>query len=196
MIGIIVITAGLANPVSIETADAQDRTEIIASTKKVRKVKRKTKRRVRRRVSRRAHFAYRGLPRYRSLVNVVPPASVFIRKSGVSYHYHEGVFYRPMKSEFIIVRPASGLRVAVLPSAMQRLRIQNKSYVYYYGTYYIENQGGYIVVDAPIGAVVHALPSGYGVKEVHGTEFYVLDNVYYQEVEDDDRQEGYQVVIV
>jgi hypothetical protein len=55
----------------------------------------------------------------------------------------------------------------------------------------------YSVVEAPEGAVVDALPEGYEVEIIDGKEYYVLDDVYYAEVEADefDDKIGYEVVI-
>lgn len=192
------VTAGVAGPGSIEETKAQtERSVVKKKNRKVRRrTRRRTRRRVRRRVTRRAHFAYRTLPRYRATVTVVPRGAVVVRRGGVSYHYHEGVFYRPKASAFVVVRPGVGVRVRVLPPARRRIVVVNQPYFYYYGTFYKQVDSEYEVVEAPEGALVDALPEGYEVKEIDGNEYYALDGVYYQEVETDELESGvgYEVV--
>lgn len=69
--------------------------------------------------------------------------------------------------------------------------LSNTTFYYYYGTFYKEAEEGFTVVNSPTGAVVDALPDGYEVEQIEGTEYYVLDGVYYKEVEtnevEDDR---------
>ena len=198
MIAIILITAGMTSPAAVENSQAQTHVEKRVVYTKKRKTRRRTRRRVRRRVTRRAHFAYRHLPRHRATVRVVPRGAVVVRRGGITYHYHEGIFYRPRASAFVVTRPAIGLGVQVLPPARTRIVVAKRTYFYYYGTFYIEKDGEYKVTGAPEGALVEALPDGYEVKEVEGTEYYVLDDVYYQEVETDELEPGvgYEVVKV
>lgn len=196
MIILVLITAGMSNPVSISEVNAQERVGKTIERKKKRRIRKRTRRRVRRRVSRRAHFAYRGLPRYRSVVRVVPSGAIVVRRSGVAYHYYEGIFYRPVNDSFTIIRPTPGIRVITLPSAARRIMVRNTPYFYYYGTFYTENNGEYEVISAPEGAVVDALPEDYEVIEKDNMEYYVLEGVYYQEIEVDNGEIGYEVVSI
>ncbi len=160
LIAIMLVTAGVAGPGSTEQAKAQtERSVVKKKERKVRRrTRRRTRRRVKRRVTRRAHFAYRTLPRYRARVTVVPRGAVVVRRGGVSYRYHEGIFYQPSGSAFVVARPAVGVRVRVLPSAGRRVVVVNQPYFYYYGAFYKQVDDEYEVVEAPEGALVDALP--------------------------------------
>ena len=198
LILIMLVTGGVAGPGNIEETKAQTERSVVKKKKRKvrRRTRRRTKRRVRRRVTRRAHYAYRTLPRYRATVTVVPRGAVVVRRGGVSYRYYEGIYYRPRGSAFVVARPAIGIRVRALPPARMRVVVVNKPYFYYYGTFYKQVDSEYEVVEAPEGALVDALPEGYGVEDIDGTEYYALDDVYYQEVETDELESGvgYEVV--
>jgi hypothetical protein len=107
---------------------------------------------------------------------------------------HEGVYYRKHGHSYVVVRPVRGIRVRVLPAARQLVYVNNSPYFYYYGTFYVQKGEEFEVVDAPAGAVVDALPDGYEVKEKDGTEYYVLEDVLYREVEEADGSIGYEVM--
>ncbi len=64
------------------------------------------------------------------------------------------------------------------------------AYYYYYGTYYIKSGDEYEVAEAPTGALVDGIPEGYDVEEIDGTEYYVWNDNYYQEVETDEFESG------
>ncbi len=200
LIFIILVTAGISGPGIVEEAKSQTERQVVRkkNRKVKRKVRRRTRRRVRRRVTRRAHFTYRHLPRYRARVVVAPRGAMVVKRGVVTYRYHEGIFYKPAASGFVVVRPAVGVRVRVLPPARRRIVVVNQPYFYYYGTFYKETGDEYEVVEAPEGALVDALPDGYEVKEIDGTEYYELDGVHYQEVETDELESGvgYEVVKV
>jgi len=196
VIFLILFTGMAVTPEVVNKAQSQVRKEVRENKRVKRKVRRKTRRRVRRRVTRRAHFAYRNLPRYRSTIKVVPRGAVMVRTNGISYHYLDGIYYRPNASAFVIARPRVGLRVRTLPAARRRILLNNNTYFYYYGTFYTQKDDEYEVVEAPEGALVNAIPEGYEVIEKDGTEYYELDGVYYQEVETDEieGEVGYEVV--
>jgi hypothetical protein len=156
--------------------------------------------RVRRKVVvRKAHVRYARLPRWGSVVAVVPSAAILVSTSQHTYHFHDGIFYAPRSNDFVVVRPVVGVRVKLLPSGYRTVLVSKRNYYYYYGTFYSKaNDGNYEVVDAPEGAIVDALPEGYEVKTIGDTEYYVLDGVYYAEVETVEVEDGvgYEVVKV
>lgn len=190
------MTFFIVSPDVAYEAEAQRRKEQRLERAQDRRQKRRVRRRVRRRVTRRAHMAYRALPRYRAIVRAVPAGAVVVRRNSMVYHYRDGIFYRPQNTQFVIVRPAIGVRVKMLPTARFRTVVAGRTYFYYYGTFYIKDNDEYEVVEAPEGALADALPDGYEVKEVDGTEYYFLDGIYYQEVETDETDDGlgYEVV--
>ena len=145
-------------------------------------------------VNRRAHIRYAALPRWGAAVAVLPAGYLTIN----SYYCHNGVFYTKRNNGFVVVHPARGIRIRVLPVGYRTIILGPKTYYYYYGTFYakVVNAEEYEVVEAPEGAIVDALPDGYEVKTIDGNEYYVLDNVYYGEVDatDVDGGVGYKVV--
>ena len=145
-----------------------------------------------------AHVRYAHLPRWGTVVSQSPARAIVISSNYGPYYFHDGIYYVPRQQGFTIVRPVSGIRIKVLPVGHRRFTIRKRSYYYYYGTFYVkpDKSDEYEVVDAPEGAIVDALPDGYEVKYIGGTEFYVLDGVYYTEVETHQIKEGigYRVV--
>lgn len=149
-------------------------------------------------VVRRAHVRYGHLPRWRTVVATVPAGAVVIKTHKVPYYFHSGIYYTPVNTGYVIVRPARGVRVRVLPTGYRKVVVGPRPYYYYYGTFYskVDNSNAYETVDAPEGAVVDALPEGYEVKTIGDTEYYVLDDVYYAEIESAEFEDGvgYEVV--
>ncbi len=147
-------------------------------------------------VVRKAHVRYGALPRWGATFAVRPSNAVLIGNRGNGYYHSNGIFYRQQNNNYIVVRPARGIRLRVLPIGFRTIKIGPRNYYYYYGTYYAKTPTEYVVVNAPTGAVVDALPDGYEVKTVDGNEYYFLDGVYYAEVDADefDDKIGYEVV--
>lgn len=53
-------------------------------------------------VVRRAHLRYAHLPRWGSVVTVRPVGAVVIRSRRNNYYYHQGIYYRPNGSDFVV----------------------------------------------------------------------------------------------
>jgi hypothetical protein len=147
-------------------------------------------------VVRNAHYRYNTLPRWGVSVNVRPANAVFISGRGHNYYHNNGIYYTQRNNNYIVVRPARGLRIRTLPIGYRPIVIGPRNYYYYYGTYYVKSANDYVVVNPPLGALIDALPNGYEVKSVDGNEYYYLDGVYYAEVDATEFQDGvgYQVV--
>ncbi len=140
---------------------------------------------------------YNKLPHRGAQVTVLPTKNVLIRHGRYDYHFHNGVFYRPINGSFIVVAPPVGIRVSVLPPNPFHFKYMGLPYFYYYGTFYISHSsGGYEVVEAPIGARIDALPDGYEVFELDGKVYYRLDDTYYKAVIEDNGNVVYEVVRV
>ena len=191
-----VLLAVLAMTAIPETVDAQPRRKPV----KVRVIKHNNVRIVRAhpRVVRRAHIRYAHLPRWGSVVSVLPNGAVIIKSHTNPYYFNNGIYYSPYNNGYVVVRPARGIRIRILPVGYRHIIIGPRHYYYYYGTFYskVDNANEYEVVDAPAGAIVDALPDGYTVEIINGTEYYVLDGVKYAEVDaaDIDGGIGYEVV--
>lgn len=183
---------------AVQPADAQVRRR----AKKVKVVKRNhvTVVKVHPRVNRRAHIRYAGLPRWGAVVATYPAGALLIRSAVHPFYFHNGIYYTARQNNYVVVRPALGLRIRVLPVGYRRIVVGPRPYFYYYGTFYskADNSEEYEVVDAPEGAIVDALPDGYEVKTIDGNEYYELDGVYYAEVDDSNFEDGvgYKVVKV
>ena len=142
-----------------------------------------------RRHHRQAHYQYRHHPRRGHRVAVAPKGGRYLTWRGVRYTYADGIYYKPINGEWIVVVAPRGVRVRVLPPKRRRIVIAGSSiaYYYYYGTYYAEREDDegeveYEAVVAPLGAQVDALPEGYEEIEIAGESYYVLDGIYYKEV--------------
>ena len=149
-------------------------------------------------VIRPAHVRYAHLPRWGTVVSQRPASAIVISSPYGPYYFHNGIYYIYRQPGFTIVRPVPGIRIKVLPVGYRRFILRNRPHYYYYGTFYVkaDKSDEYEVVDAPEGAIVDALPDGYEVENIGGTEYYVLDGVYYTEVETHQIKEGigYRVV--
>lgn len=65
-----------------------------------------------------------------------PVVSRIIKYRNESYHYHNGVWYRPYGSRFIVVLPPAGILVPVLPSYYTTVWFGTVPYYYAGGVYY------------------------------------------------------------
>lgn len=140
---------------------------------------------------------YNKQPRRGAQVTAIPKNTKEVTHRNLNYHYHDGIFYRPVKGSYVVVAPPIGIRVSVLPPNPFRVIISGHSYYYYYGTYYVPAaNGGYEVVGAPVGARIDALPDGYEVFELDGMVFYRLDETYYKAVLEPNGNVVYEVVRV
>ncbi|MGV8059169.1 MAG: DUF6515 family protein [Smithellaceae bacterium] len=74
------------------------------------------------------------------------------------YFFHEGVWYRPYGSRFVVVVPPFGLIVPFLPPYYTTIWVSGIPYYYANDIYYTQTAGGYIVVEPPKGEVNPAPP--------------------------------------
>ncbi len=138
---------------------------------------------------------YKKLPHRGAVVTSLPGRTTIIRHGQYSYHYYDGILYRPINSSYLIVAPPVGLRVSLLPVKAYHFLHGGRNYFYYYGTFYISHSDGdYEVVEAPLGARVDALPNGYELFELDGEVYYRLDDTYYKALPQDDGTVIYEVV--
>lgn len=142
------------------------------------------------------HRHYRHLPKRGKVIRKLHVGAVRIGFRGTHFHFHNGVWYRPHRKQFIVARAPFGIRVRVLPVGHRRIVIGSRPYFYYYGTYYVkvENSDEYEVIAAPIGAAVDALPDGYKVVKANNMSYYQLDDVYYEPRINEESKEYYVVV--
>ena len=140
---------------------------------------------------------YSKQPRRGAQVTSLPKKTTVIVHSNQSYHYKNGIYYRPVNGSYVVTAPPRGIRVTTLPPNPYRIMVLGQPYYYYYGTYYVSSvQGGYEVVQAPLGARIDALPDGYEVFELDGYVYYKLNDTYYKAVVESDGSVVYEVVRV
>ena len=82
--------------------------------------------------------------------------SVFYGKT--RYYFHEGVWYRPQGSRFVIVAPPFGMIVPFLPPYYATIWLSGVPYYYANEVYYAHRGDGYVVVEPPKGEVSQAPP--------------------------------------
>ncbi|AEN74362.1 DUF6515 family protein [Rhodothermus marinus] len=85
------------------------------------------------------------------VVKVLPRGHVVVHAGKVRYHYHAGVFYRPVRGGFVVVRAPVGAIVPVLPVGYRVVHVHGRVYYCHNGVYYrpIWHRGrrAYLVVD-------------------------------------------------
>lgn len=144
--------------------------------------------------ARNPNWRYSNVPRRNTVIRVVPTTYRTINYGGFGYRYHNGIFYRPYNSTFVVVAPPIGLFINVLPIGYSRIYVHNYPYYYYNGTYYDYRDNNYTVVSPPVGAVVESLPDGYQTVTVDGETYYTVDGAQYKPVVQDNGEIWYEVI--
>ena len=85
------------------------------------------------------------------VVRALPPAPYTVRWHNASYYFHDGAWYRPYHSHFVVVAAPVGLFVPVLPPFYTRVWVRGAPYYYANETYYTwrPERNGYVVVEPP-----------------------------------------------
>jgi len=86
-----------------------------------------------------------------AVIRDLPAGATTVNYAGVSYRYHDGVWFEPRGPAFIVVAPPIGLIVPTLPQFATRVIANGQTYFYANETYYRSRAegGGYEVVNAP-----------------------------------------------
>lgn len=178
---VLVLTTSLTNELYGQVVVTKKRNGEV----RVRKAKRNS---ARKRTVRVAHYNYRHLPKWGYRTRVVPASARLISYNNIRYRYVNGVFYKPVGRNYVVVAPPLGLRVTVLPVGFRRISVAGSQspYYYYYGTFYkkrmINGYTKYVVVNAPVGARVLYLPEGYKQERVDNNVYYSFSNCHYKAV--------------
>lgn len=98
-------------------------------------------------------------PEFGRPVRVLPPRAQFVPFGGVRYGYHEGRWYAPYRSGFMLVRPPYGVIVSDLPVFATVLTVGAVTYWYANDVYYRAAPAGYEVVPPPSAAPSSPTPS-------------------------------------
>jgi hypothetical protein len=85
------------------------------------------------------------------VVRTLPAAAYTVRWHSSPYYFHEGVWYRPYHSHFVVAAAPVGLFVPTLPPFYTRIWVGGAPYFYANDTYYVwrPERRGYVVVDPP-----------------------------------------------
>ncbi|WP_321527545.1 DUF6515 family protein [Sedimenticola selenatireducens] len=85
-----------------------------------------------------------------AVVDRMPRGNRVINYRGHPYHFHDGIWYRPFGSRFMVVAPPAGLMVPLLPRGAVVLTIGGVPHYRYGGVYYVHEHDGYRVVERPV----------------------------------------------
>lgn len=149
-------------------------------------------------VRRNVNYRY---PRHRRAVRVLPRHHVRIVYRGLPYFYHAGIYYTTHGSEYAIILPPRGFRIAVLPVGHVRIVVGPTVYYYHSGIYYtaapvsVENpEPEYEVVTPPVGTIVTEIHEDCEEVLLDGTILYKYNDVLYKRIINETSGEAYEVV--
>ncbi len=94
----------------------------------------------------------------------VPRGATIVRRGGVPYYFHEGIWYRPSGPRFVVVAPPVGLFVSTLPPFYTTVWWRGVPYYYADDTYYVwrPERHGYVVSEPPSESEVTPQAAGGG----------------------------------
>lgn len=95
------------------------------------------------------HHAEFRYPSRGAVVDRLPKGHRIVRYKGQPYHFHKGVWYRPIGNRFMVVIPPPGLLIPALPAGAVVVTIGGVPYYHYGGVYYVREDKGYRVVERP-----------------------------------------------
>jgi hypothetical protein len=140
------------------------------------------------------HARYMGLPAQQSFHTKLPVQAVKVTQREEFLYYHNGIYYKPVNSGYLIVQPLSGTQIHSLPAGHIKVKMGTRNYYYYYGTFYIEDEDCYVSVEPPHGIKIDALPEGYKTIKIDGKYYYLLNGVYYKAVQKSNGSLTFEVV--
>jgi hypothetical protein len=92
--------------------------------------------------------------------SVLPPHPHLIVHGGQQFYFSGGVWYRPARNAYVVVRPPIGIIVPFLPPFYTRVWVGPYPYYYANDVYYAPGPQGYTVVEQPPGTIAMAPPPG------------------------------------
>ncbi len=104
------------------------------------------------------HNHNHSYPARGQFVDSLPPGnrSIFWKKE--RYHFFNGVWYRPVGRQFLVVSPPVGLVVPVLPPFITTFWVRGLPYYYANEVYYTQGPVGYVIAEPPKGEVSRTPP--------------------------------------
>lgn len=127
-----------------------------------------------------ACFPRRGFITIGTAIDVLPDGFLTVTVEGGRYYYHRGVFYRPYRSGWVVVRAPLGAVIDVPPPGYVMVLVENDPFAYYRGVFYEPYGARYVVVRAPVGAFVRALPRTAVPRRIDGVEYKEYAGVWYR----------------
>ncbi|HEX7740972.1 MAG TPA: DUF6515 family protein [Sphingobium sp.] len=91
---------------------------------------------------------------------MLPPRAHLIVHGGQQYYFSGGIWYRPARNAYVVIRPPFGVMVPFLPPFYTRIWVGPYPYYYANDVYYAPGPQGYTVVAPPSGTVSMAPPPG------------------------------------
>jgi len=103
----------------------------------------------------------RYYPPRNHVVPVLPPRYHVVPYRGSRYYYHEGVWYRPSGTRFVVIVPPIGLFVPFLPPFYTTIWVGGVPYYYADGVYYVwrPEDRTYVVSEPPPESAVSEQPT-------------------------------------
>ena len=85
------------------------------------------------------------------VVRTLPEARYAVRWNNATYYFHEGIWYRPERTHFIVVAPPIGAFVPVLPPFHTMIWVRGEPWYYANNAYYVWRpaERAYVVVSPP-----------------------------------------------
>ena len=89
-----------------------------------------------------------------ALIKAVPKGAAIINYAGLAFRFHDGVWYEPRGTDFMVVAPPIGLVVSSLPTFATLLARNGQTYIYCNDVYYRPRPdiNGYEVINDPAEA--------------------------------------------
>ncbi len=105
----------------------------------------------------------RYYPPHGSQFSMLPPHPHLIVHHGQQFYFSGGIWYRPARNYYVVVRPPIGIIVPFLPPFYTRVWVGPHPYYYANNVYYVSTPRGYTVVEQPQGTIAMAPPPGMPV---------------------------------
>lgn len=107
---------------------------------------------------RHAHYHYYPAIGYN--VEYLPSGFLTLGFGGRHFFFQSGVWYQPVSTGYVVVRPPVGIAVPLLPPGYSTVWVSGVPYYYANETYYVAGPGGYVVTNPPAaGTYVEAPPA-------------------------------------
>jgi hypothetical protein len=95
-------------------------------------------------------YRYHDHPRFGIHLHFLPHGYFTIRVGGARYYYYDGLYYRSIGGDYVIVSPPVGAVVTAIPSDFQPVIVNGVTYYVNNGTYYRYTRHGYQFVAPPL----------------------------------------------